>query len=142
MKLIYSGNIEGLSSLVNRINNKQKFQFFPNNEITSARLKGIRFEIAGIFCKGVGQLNQQNKNLTIDLKVRLRRPFVFFGIFALIILSGFILVEHVTIDSVPNPSVWGRTIFVSVGLIFFFIHILILRKLRNDFERKITDLLK
>jgi hypothetical protein len=142
MKQNYSGNIKSLSSLVDRINSGQKFRFFPTNEITYAKLKSDRLLISGMFCKGIGQITDQNDSLTIDLKVRLRRQFTFIGLFVLFLLSGFIWGENVTINGDTDPSIWKRIGFVLIGLAFFSIPILILRKLRSDFEKKILELIE
>ena len=143
MKHIYSGNIKSLSALVDRINNGQKFRFFPTNEITHAKLKKDKFEVSGMFCKGIGQLDEHNDSINIDLKVRLRRQFVFIGLFVLILLSGFIWGENVTINGDSNPTLWKRIGFVSIGLIVFIaIPSFILTHVRNDFKRKVEKLIK
>jgi hypothetical protein len=142
MKHIYSGNINSLSSLVDRINNGQKLRFFPSNEITHAKLKNHKFEVYGLFCKGIGQLEEQKDSLTIDLKVKLKRQFTFIGLFVLILLSGFIWGENVTINGDSDPTLLNRIGFVAIGLAFFAIPTLILFRLRNGFERKVKDLIK
>lgn len=142
MKHIYSGNIESLSSLVDRINSGQKFRLFPSNEITNAQLKSDKLQINGMLCKGIGQIDKQKDNLTIDLKVRLKRQFTFSGIIVLLLLSGFIWGENVTINGDTDPSIWKRIGFVSIGLAFFSILVLILRKARSDFKKKIIELVE
>jgi hypothetical protein len=143
MKHIYSGNIKSLASLVDGINNGQKFRFFPTNEITHAKLQNDKFEVSGMFCKGIGQLDEQKDSINIDLKVRLKRVFVFIGLFVLILLSGFIWGENVTINGDSDPTLWKRIGFVSSGLVVFIaIPSFILTQVRNDFKRKIENLIK
>ena len=141
MKHIYSGNINSLSSLVDRINNGKENRFFPTNKITQAKLKNSKLVVNGMFCKGVGQLKEQNDSLDIDLKVRIKRQFVFFGLFILILLCSFIWGENVTINGDSDPIIWKRIGFVSISLAFFSIPTLILFRLRNNFEKKIKNLL-
>jgi hypothetical protein len=141
MKQIYSGNIESISSLVDKINCTQKTSFFAINEITYAKLKNNKLVLSGMFCKGIGQLEKRDDFIDIELKVRLRRPFAFFGIFILVLLSGFIWGENVTINGDSDPSMWKRIGFFLIGLAFFSITTLLLRKLRKDFEKKIIQLL-
>jgi|TARA_B110000238_G_C15743791_1_gene276226 hypothetical protein len=142
MKHKYSGNIKSLSSLIDRINNRQSYRFFPTNEITHAKLKNDKFEINGMLCKGIGKFDEQKDFLSIDLKVRLKRPFTLSGLFVLILFSGFIWGENVTINGESDPTLWKRIEFVSIGLALFSIPTLILLRLRNNFERKVKDLIK
>ncbi len=142
MKQTYSGNIESISSLVDRINSGKKWKFFSLNEITYAKLKNNRLVLSNLFCKGIGHLEEQEDFIDIELKVRLRRQFVVIGFFFLLLLSGFIWGENVTINGDSDPSIWKRIGFVSIGLAFFSFITLILRKYRSDFEKKILELIK
>ena len=142
MKHIYSGNINSLSSLVDRINNGKNFQFFSTNEITHAKLKNNIFEVSGMFCKWLGQFEEQKDSLDIDLKVRIKRQFAFLGLFVLLLLSSIIWSKNMTINGDSDPSIWKQIGFVSIGLAFCSIPTLILFRLRSDFEKKVKDLIK
>ncbi len=143
MKYNYSGNIESISSIVDEINNGRKFQLFPTNEITHANIKNNVFEISGLFCKGIGKINEQKGSLNIDLKVRLKRQFTFIGIFVIILLSGFIWGENVIINGDSDPTLWERIGFVLIGIfIFIVIPGFILMKLKKAFENKLKSLIK
>ncbi|MGV6860193.1 MAG: hypothetical protein ACWA41_00385 [Putridiphycobacter sp.] len=143
MKHIYSGNINSLSALVDRINNRSIIRFFTTNEITHAKLKKDTIVLSGKICKAIGQLDEHKDSIHIDLKVRLRREFVFFGLLVLIILSGFIWGENVTINGDSNPTLSQRIEIVAIGLIVFLaIPSFILRQVRNDFKRKVEKLIK
>jgi hypothetical protein len=58
------------------------------------------------------------------------------------LFSGFIWGENVTINGESDPTLWKRIEFVSIGLALFSIPTLILLRLRNNFERKVKDLIK
>lgn len=143
MKHIYSGNIDSLTSTVDRINNKRTFRFFPTNEITHAKLENNVFEVSGILFKGVGQIEEQKDSVSIDLKVRLKSQFVFIGLFVIILLSGFIWGENVNINGDSDPALWKRIGFVSVGLVIFIaIPSIILKQLKYKFKKKVVNLIK
>jgi len=142
MKLIYSGNIDSLSSLFARINNEKSFIFFPSNKIIKAKVKNSEFILQSMFCKGIGQFKSRQGSLEIDLKIRLKRQFIFLGIFIIIFLTSFIWSQNVTINGDSNPSIWHRIGFAVVGLACFSIPTLILLRLRNRFEIKVKNLLE
>lgn len=143
MKQVYRGNIDNISAIVDKINNERKYQFFPTNEITHAKLNNNSFVISGLVCKAVGKLQMQNGYLNIDLKVRLKRQFIFIGLFVLFFISGIILGEKVTINGDSDPNIWERIGFASIlFVIFFLIPVLVLMKLRFDFEKKVENLIK
>jgi len=142
MKKNYSGNIKRLSSLIDRINSQQKLRFFPTNEITGAKLDNKKFELIGMLFEAIGQIEEQKNNLYINLKVRLKRQFTFAGLFVILLLSGFIWGGNVTINGDYNPSIWIRIEFLLIFLLLLSIPTLILLKLRNDFKKKVKNLLK
>ena len=142
MKQVFCGNIENLTSLIDRIDGEQKPLIFPTNKITHAELNNDKLEFSGIFCKGIGLIDEQKDLITIDLKVRLKRQFILVGIFIVLFFSGFIWGENVTINGDSNPSIWKRIGFFTIGLAFLSVPFFILRKLRNEFEGKIIELIK
>jgi hypothetical protein len=94
-----------------------------------------------MFCKAFWESNKQENTQSIELKVRLRRQFVFIGVFLLVFFSGFLLGENVTINGNSNPSIWERIGFVLVGLTLFSIPCSILLSLKSEFEKKVKHLI-
>lgn len=143
MKHIYSGDIDSLASIVEKINNGRKYQFFSTNEITHAKLKNKEFQISGILFKGIGRIEEQKNSLSINLKVRLKRLFVLIGLFVLIILSSLIWSENVTINGDSDQTIWKRISFVAVGfIVFIVIPGFVLTQLKNKFKKKVQSLIK
>ena len=143
MKYTFHGSLKNLSAIVENVNKGRGLQLFPSNEITKAKLQNGKLVLRGVFYKGVGRLMERENAITVVLKVRLRKSFVFMGCFALILLSRFIWGENVTINGDSDPELWKRIGLVCIGLVgFIAIPGFILRRLRNDFGNKIENLIK
>ncbi|MFT6845092.1 MAG: hypothetical protein ACJAUV_001282 [Flavobacteriales bacterium] len=141
MKNTTKGNRERMSDIVAKVNSERRSMIFPTNDITYVRIKNDTLEFCGMFCKAFWESNKQENTQSIELKVRLRRQFVFIGVFLLVFFSGFLLGENVTINGNSNPSIWERIGFVLVGLTLFSIPCSILLSLKSEFEKKVKHLI-
>jgi len=131
-------NIEQLSLIVEKINRKQIFRFFPTNAIIHARISDHEIVFSGLYCKAIGLIKEQN----IDLRVQLKRQFVFIEFFVFFLFSSTLWSENVTINGESEPSMWLRIGIFSIGIVILVILTLILISLKKDFENKVIDLIK
>jgi len=137
MKLKFNGTKEQLNA---RIKSVGRNSSFPSAEIVSGSLRDNKIQLSGLFSKSRGVITKSETGFEISMKTQLKNAIYLLGILVLLMLLCVILLDNVSIDDKPNPSVWIRLGYAGLVLTMLLPFVLVLVKLNKKFENKVKVL--
>lgn len=106
---------KNLKQKIDELNEKDKFYFFPTNEILYGSYMNDSFKIKSMFSIAKGNLSQVDNDPS-DCKVRLRIILYVIGALIFLFLISF-LITSLTVEI--NTASFSELIVLTLGILFF-----------------------